>query len=343
MEFSPLTAVSPIDGRYHNKTKVFSEYFSEYALFRYRTRVEIEYFVALCQLPLPGLEKIDASYFETLRKIYHNFSPADAQAIKEIEKTTNHDVKAVEYFIKDIFCDTIDINGVSKKDREHSKFLSYSGNQNNPPDFVIKEGDAVEVKKIENKIKGDIALNSSYPKSKLHNDDPRILPSCRDCDGGNWENKDIIYSIGSVYKGKIKVLWFVYGDCYAADREVYTRIHDKISGKIYEAEDIDFSETEELAGVKKVDPLGITYLRVRGMWGIKTPHSVFGNLVDYSEDNNFSAYALILEDKYRSFKEEDIGAIEAVAGENLKIADVEIKSPNNTAEYLKAKLISITK
>ena len=101
MEFSPLTAVSPIDGRYHNKTKVFSEYFSEYALFRYRTRVEIEYFVALCQLPLPGLEKIDASYFETLRKIYRNFSPADAQVIKEIEKTTNHDVKAVEYFIKD--------------------------------------------------------------------------------------------------------------------------------------------------------------------------------------------------------------------------------------------------
>jgi len=100
MDFSPLTSVSPIDGRYHNKTTALSDYFSEYALFRYRTRVEIEYFIALCQLPLPGLEKFDTSVFEKLRKIYQNFTPADAQDVKEIEKTTNHDVKAVEYFIK---------------------------------------------------------------------------------------------------------------------------------------------------------------------------------------------------------------------------------------------------
>ncbi len=101
MEFSPLTAVSPVDGRYHDKTNILSEYFSEYALFRYRTQVEIEYFIALCQLPVPGLEKIEASHFETLRKVYLDFSPADALAIKEIEKITNHDVKAVEYFIKE--------------------------------------------------------------------------------------------------------------------------------------------------------------------------------------------------------------------------------------------------
>jgi adenylosuccinate lyase len=117
MEFSPLTAVSPVDGRYHNKTKVLSEYFSEYALFRYRTQVEIEYFVALCQLPLPGLEKIDASHFETLRKIYRDFSPADAQAIKEIEKITNHDVKAVEYFIKE----KMDAAGLS----EYKEFIHF--------------------------------------------------------------------------------------------------------------------------------------------------------------------------------------------------------------------------
>ncbi len=101
MELSPLTAVSPVDGRYHDKTNILSEYFSEYALFRYRTQVEIEYFIALCQLPVPGLEKIEASHFETLRKVYLDFSPADALAIKEIEKITNHDVKAVEYFIKE--------------------------------------------------------------------------------------------------------------------------------------------------------------------------------------------------------------------------------------------------
>ena len=101
MELSPLTAVSPVDGRYHNKTKVLSEYFSEYALFRYRTRVEVEYFIALCEIPLPGLETFDASEFATLRKIYRDFSEKEAQAIKDIEKVTNHDVKAVEYFIKE--------------------------------------------------------------------------------------------------------------------------------------------------------------------------------------------------------------------------------------------------
>lgn len=101
MELSPLTAVSPADGRYRNKTGALAAYFSEYALFRYRTRVETEYFIALCEIPLPGLETFDTSRFDELRKIYLDFSVEDARAIKEIEKTTNHDVKAVEYFIKE--------------------------------------------------------------------------------------------------------------------------------------------------------------------------------------------------------------------------------------------------
>ena len=101
--FSPLTAVSPIDGRYHGKTEILSEYFSEYALIKYRVRVEIEYFIALCELPLPQLTDIDAEVFEQLRAVYKNFTPAEAQKIKNIEKITNHDVKAVEYYIKDEF------------------------------------------------------------------------------------------------------------------------------------------------------------------------------------------------------------------------------------------------
>ena len=102
-QFSPLTAVSPIDGRYHNKTEILTEYFSEYALIKYRVRVEVEYFIALCELPLPQLSTIDASCFEKLRNIYKNFTPAEAQRIKDIESVTNHDVKAVEYFIKEEF------------------------------------------------------------------------------------------------------------------------------------------------------------------------------------------------------------------------------------------------
>ena len=103
MELELLTAISPIDGRYRGKTDALAAYFSEYALVRYRIRVEIEYFITLCELPLPQLASFPAALFETIRDIYRNFSVEDAQRVKDIEAVTNHDVKAVEYFIKEKF------------------------------------------------------------------------------------------------------------------------------------------------------------------------------------------------------------------------------------------------
>ena len=101
MELDILTAISPIDGRYRNKTAALAPYFSEYALMKYRTRVEIEYFIALCEIPLPQLADFDKSRFAALRAIYEQFSETDAARVKEIESVTNHDVKAIEYFIKE--------------------------------------------------------------------------------------------------------------------------------------------------------------------------------------------------------------------------------------------------
>ncbi len=101
MSLNQLTAVSPIDGRYYLKTKQLSDFFSEKALFQYRVKVEIEYFIALCELPLPQLTAVNKTSFSALRKLYKNFSTNDALRIKEIEKITNHDIKAVEYFIKE--------------------------------------------------------------------------------------------------------------------------------------------------------------------------------------------------------------------------------------------------
>ena len=103
MTLDALTAVSPIDGRYRSKTESLADYFSEYALIRYRVRVEIEYFITLCELPLPQLESFNSALFEQLRDIYRNFDEASAVRVKEIESITNHDVKAVEYFIKEEF------------------------------------------------------------------------------------------------------------------------------------------------------------------------------------------------------------------------------------------------
>ncbi len=103
MDFHLLTAISPIDGRYRNKVDGLALYFSEYALIRYRVLVEVEYFIALCEIPLPQLKSFDKSKYEQLREIYYQFKLEDAERIKEIESVTNHDVKAVEYFIKEKF------------------------------------------------------------------------------------------------------------------------------------------------------------------------------------------------------------------------------------------------
>ena len=103
MQLTPLTAISPIDGRYRSKCEKLDRYFSEFALIRYRVKVEVEYFIALCEIPLPQLESVDHSTFEALRDIYRNFTEADAAKVKEIESVTNHDVKAVEYFLKEKF------------------------------------------------------------------------------------------------------------------------------------------------------------------------------------------------------------------------------------------------
>jgi len=277
-------------------------------------------------------------------KAINNISKLKSFKLTELysgQNRMNNVGTALEYFVRDVFCSSIDVVGLEEKNKKHSEYLSYLGNQNNPPDFIVKNGDAVEVKKIMGLV-GSLALNSSYPKSKLHSDDTRILQSCRDCDGGNWSKKDIIYAVGSVSESKIKTLWFVYGDCYSADREVYEKTVKSISTKVHEIDHLEFTaETNEIAGVRKIDPLGITYLRVRGMWGIDTPHKVFGSLTEFNRESEFSVFALILDEKYNAFPQEDRKQIES--NSNIKIKSVEIKSPNNPANYLKAKLISFIK
>ncbi len=110
MDLNKLTAISPVDGRYRDKVPQLAEYFSEYALIKYRLKSEIEYFIALCELPLPQLVKFDSERYGDLRKIYLDFTPENAQRVKEIESVTNHDVKAVEYYIKEIF-NELDLQG----------------------------------------------------------------------------------------------------------------------------------------------------------------------------------------------------------------------------------------
>jgi hypothetical protein len=248
---------------------------------------------------------------------------------------------SLEFFIKDAFCNSFNITLRDKETAIYPEFFSYIGNSSNPPDLIVKNGDAIEVKKIES-LKTAIALNSSYPKSKLFSKDPMITNACRTCEEF-WESKDIVYAIGVVPKSqnRLKLLWLVYGDCLAADKQVYDRIRNGICNGINQIAGIEFAETNELARVNKVDPLGITYLRVRGMWGIENPINIYNYIdVDYQDDDDFQIISIIQENKYLSFPEEIRCKLENLASDhNIEIKDIRIKSSNNPAKLLNAKLI----
>lgn len=245
--------------------------------------------------------------------------------------------EALEIYIKDVFANSVNVPSLEEKYRIYDKVFSYFGNQNNPPDIMIRGGDAIEVKKIESATAG-LALNSSYPKNRIYSDSPMITSSCKNCE--EWNLKDLIYVVGNVEESKLKSLWFVYGDCYAAEPQTYEKIKNKISEGINELSDVEFSETNELGRVNRVDPLGITYLRIRGMWGIENPKRVFNYISNVANGGEFNLNLIISENKYLSFQEADRKALENLNNRNFLIADIKIKSPNNPAQLIDAKLVT---
>lgn len=248
--------------------------------------------------------------------------------------TINNIGEALESYVKDAFAGTISERDFDKRNQAISTTFSYLGNQNNPPDIIIKEGDAIEVKKIQSKGSA-IALNSSYPKHKLYSTDPRITEACKTCEA--WEIKDIIYAVGVTSDDKLNHLWLVYGDCYAASKEIYSRIGDKIKSGVLEISDIEFSETKELGRVNKVDPLGITNLRIRGMWHIDNPIKVFKDIYTENDSNAFNLTCIMRKDKFDSFAKDDKNSLEN--NSEISISDIKIKNPDNPAQLLEAKLI----
>ena len=245
--------------------------------------------------------------------------------------------EALEEYIKDIFSGTLFENDKNKRLEIISEVFSYLGNTNNPPDSILRGGDAIEVKKIENKS-SSLALNSSYPKAKLYSNSSMITDACRNCE--EWKEKDIIYAIGTCEKNKLTSLIFVYGEDYAAENKIYENVKNKIKFGIETINGLEFSETNEIGRVNRVDPLGITYFRIRGMWGIENPIKVFNYIYERDNTKQFNFMALINEDKYNSFFNRE--ELENLEKENkyLEIRNVKIKNPNNPAQLRSAKLIT---
>ncbi len=245
---------------------------------------------------------------------------------------------ALEEFVKDAFANTINQSNLREKSQIYSQKFSWLGNQNNPPDLMIKDGDAVEVKKIQS-LKSQIPLNSSYPKSKLFADSLMITSACRNCE--DWIEKDIIYVIGVISQQKLSMLWLIYGDCYAASKEHYEKIKNKIASGVNEIKGIELAQTKELGRVNKVDPLGITYLRIRGMWGIENPINVYSylDIVDEKINCDFEMISIMRESKYLSFDKESRTKLESISTSGITISSRQIKSPDNPAQMINAKIV----
>lgn len=243
--------------------------------------------------------------------------------------------EALETFVKDAFANIIHATDEQERMARYNEVFSWLGNQNHPPDIMIRQGDAIEVKKTQS-VNSDLALNSSYPKSNIQSNSTMITQECRTCE--EWIEKDLIYCVGHTNDESVNSLWMVYGNIYAAKHETYQIIKQKITDGINEIPNVELAETNELGRVNRVDPLGITNLRIRGMWQIQNPRRVF-NYLHIQTDNKFELVAIIPTNKYNSFPNDSKNRIENLGNENLTINNVRVKDPNNPANLLDAKLI----
>jgi hypothetical protein len=244
--------------------------------------------------------------------------------------------EALETFVKDAFANTINIEDTKVKIEKYNEVFSWLGNQNHPPDIMIKGSDAIEVKKTQS-ANSDIALNSSYPKAKLLSSSKMLTSDCKKCE--DWDEKDLIYCIGHTSDKELKSLWMIYGNIYAANASSYEVIKHKITTGIQEIPNIELAETNELGRVNRVDPLGITSLRIRGMWHISNPRKVFNYLYQPS-NSTFELVVIVPNDKFNSFSQESINKIQGIKDSNFKIEEAKVKDPNNPAKLIEVKLIT---
>lgn len=269
--------------------------------------------------------------------IVNNYQTAVASVTTGNNRANNMG-EGLEEYIKDAFADTMNEANEQIRLQKFSQIYAYSGNKNNPPDLILKNSDAIEIKKLESHTTA-IALNSSYPKAKLFSDSTMITTACKNCEV--WNEKDMLYAIGNVSKNtnQLKSLWLVYGECFCADKEIYERIKDTISNGITSISNVEFTETNELGKVKKVDPLGVTDLRIRGMWHIENPTKVLNYIYKYDETKSFQLICLMKKEKYISMSLADRQMIENLNNPNVGVSDVKIKNPNNPVQLMDGKLL----
>ena len=250
----------------------------------------------------------------------------------------NNSGDALEEYIKDLFANSFEMNENDRLEKL-SEVFSYLGNNSNPPDAMIRGGDAIEVKKIETN-NAALALNSSYPKHILSSNSQMISTACKSAE--EWTEKDMIYAVGVVDKtnNNLKHLSMVYGLDYCASEECYSRIKKTIKDGVEAIPGVEFAESKELGHINRVDPLGITYMRVRGMWGIENPWKVFDYVYQRDFSKSFTFMCVINNDKWNTF--DNTALITNFHNDDFEIKNVRVKNPDNPAKLVDAKLITFS-
>lgn len=272
-----------------------------------------------------------------IRSIVENSSLSVVEDLQDaVQNRANQMGAALEDYVKNAFAGCIGAD-TRLTNQARNQTFSYLGNSSNPPDAMLKNSDAIEIKKIETIGTSQLQLNSSYPKNKLHSDNPKICNTCRTCE--NWNEKDMLYVVGQVNKQELKNIFFVYGDLYCDSHEVYENVENAIKEGINSLDSVELAETNELGRINKVDHLGISDLRVRGMWLIKSPFQHFGYLTNDYVNTTFQLLALIPENKYSNFENRE--DFETFCNESgVTISDERIADPQNPANLINCKLIT---
>ena len=246
--------------------------------------------------------------------------------------------EALEEYVKDLFAGTFSSPPQERLEKIERAF-SYLGNNSNPPDSMLRGGDAIEVKKIES-LDASLALNSSYPKHTIKSTSSMISEDCRNAE--LWDEKDMLYVVGIVRANMLRHLAMVYGLDYCASETCYQNLKSRITNGVNAIEGVEFAETRELGRINRVDPLGITYMRVRGMWGIENPWTVFKYVYQRDMRKKLNFMCLINHDKWGRISGTE--RLQRLAAEDRRFAirDVKIKNPDNPARLNPAKLITFS-
>lgn len=250
--------------------------------------------------------------------------------------------QGLEIFIKDSFCGIP--SGMTCNETRIENYLqvfSDTGHSNSPPDAMIKESDAMEIKKHEGFSTKYIALNTSPPRTVLTDEDRNIVQETKDCEPKPWTH-DYLYIIGNSESEKLRRITLCYGDCFVSSDKIYRDFFDKIKKSISEGDigNAEFLDSKEFGRICKIDPQDFTTLRIRSMFELQNPNEVFKEEINWRESENLTISAIMRKEKFLSFPEEDR---ESLKKDNFEIKEFKGKNPNEPKKDIDLVLIRKSK